>query len=62
MNMLFGLDYEHFCIVYMDDLLIFSHNADEHKYHVRQVFCVFAKVGGMSNAVNVRFSYRKPSS
>ena len=31
MNMLFGLSYEHFCIVYMDDLLIFSHNADEHK-------------------------------
>ena len=29
--MLFGLDYEHFCIVYIDDLLIFSHNANEHK-------------------------------
>ena len=31
MNMLFGLDYEHFCIVYMDDLLIFSRNLDAHK-------------------------------
>ena len=31
MNMLFGLDYEHSCIVYMDDLLIFLCNADEHK-------------------------------
>ena len=29
--MLFGLDYKHFCIVYMDDLLIFSHNSDEQK-------------------------------
>ena len=36
--MLFGLDYEHFCIVYMDDLLIFSYNFDEHKYQVRQDF------------------------
>ena len=27
----FGLNYEHFFIVYIDDLLIFSRNADEHK-------------------------------
>ena len=38
MNMLFGLDYEQFCVVYMDDLLIFSRSQEEHKEHVRQVF------------------------
>ena len=38
MNMLFSLDYEQFCVVYMDDLLIFSHYQEEHKEHVRQVF------------------------
>ena len=38
MNMLFGLDYEQFCVVYMDDLLIFSCSQEEHKEHVRQVF------------------------
>ena len=45
MNMLFGLDYEHFCITYMDDLLIFSGNSDEHKYHMRQVFTHLCKGG-----------------
>ena len=38
MNMLFGLDYEQFCVVYMDDLLIFSRSQEEHKEHVRLVF------------------------
>ena len=38
MNMLFGLDYELFYVVYMDNLLVFSHNQEEHKEHVRQVF------------------------
>ena len=38
MNMLFGLDYEQFCVVYMDDLLIFSRSQEEHKEHVQQVF------------------------
>ena len=36
--MLFGLDYEQFCVVYMDDLLIFSRSQEEHKEHVQQVF------------------------
>ena len=38
MNMLSGLDYEQFCVVHMDDLLIFSCSQEEHKEHVRQVF------------------------
>ena len=47
MNMLFGLDYEQFCVVYMDDLLIFSCNQEEHKEHVRQVLLGCGMVVGM---------------
>ena len=43
--MLFGLDYERFCIVYMDDLLIFLCNSDEHKKHMRPVFAHLCKGG-----------------
>ena len=46
MNMLFGLDYEQFCVVYMDDLLIFSRSQEEHKEHVRQVFARLRDGGG----------------
>ena len=36
-----GLTYET-CLIYLDDVIIFSHNFEEHLQRLEEVFCVFA--------------------
>ena len=33
------------CLVYLDDIIVFSHTADEHDDHVREVLTVLKEAG-----------------
>ena len=40
MNKLF-FDCDHFCVVYMNDLIVFSEMEEEHLKHLEIIFCKF---------------------
>src|SRR5258708_17828748 len=44
-----------FCVVYLDDILIFSHSQDEHNVHVRKVLHALGKHGLLASVDKCEF-------
>lgn len=51
MNSLFCNYVSNFVLVFMDDILIYSENKDEHKLHLKQVFEILRAYAGLSKCV-----------
>ena len=56
MQSIFGPHLDHFVIVFLDDILIFSKTLEEHQQHVRTVLELLRKNKLYAKKVNVSFS------
>ena len=50
---------DHFVVVYLDDILVYSKSADDHEKHLRQVLGVLEKNNFYCKLKNVRFLVQK---
>ena len=59
MNKVFMDDLDKFVVVFIDDILVYSSNAEEHEHHLRTVLEKLAQHQLYAKSANVSFGYRK---
>src|SRR5258705_1265774 len=50
---------DQFCVVYIDDILIYSKNKKEHREHVRRILAKLKEAGLYANAEKCEFNVEK---
>ena len=59
MNKVFMEFLDKFVVVFIDDILIYSENKDEHAKHLRMILEKLREQNSMSNSANVNFGWSK---
>jgi hypothetical protein len=62
MNLVFMPELDKFVVVFIDDILIYSKNEEDHAKHLRIVLTRLRNTNYMLNSANVRFGWRKSNS
>jgi hypothetical protein len=52
MNNIFREYLDHFVVIYLDDILIYSKNKEEHEHHIRLILKKLRKRGLMPSRIN----------
>ena len=59
MNSIFMEYLDKFVVVYLDDILIYSKNEEEHAEHLRLILMNLESIACMLNSPSVNFGYQK---
>ena len=59
MNNTLHIFLDHFCMVYLDEILIYSKNKKEHQEHVRKILAKLKEAGLYANAEKCKFNVEK---
>ena len=59
MNDILRIFFDQFCVVYLDDILIYSKNRKEHQEHIRKILAKLKEAGLYVNVEKCEFNVEK---